>query len=343
MIPAHQESTRARGWNEMRLETAIDQFIADRRLGSSHQKPLSISTQRRYKWSLDVFSDWVRSTQGRPSVVIFSVQLVRDYMAGREARDLSHNTLGLDCSALREFARWGKKKRYWPDVDLDEFPNIARPRGTPRALLPADRDAVMQLPLEGPEVVLRALLYYLGARLDEVLSIRLRDIRPPHVLPDGTTLMGRVQLWGKGRKERMVGIHPDLWAVLAPHIQAMKGRPLDCPVLHRGAGKPWSKDMVYYRVRRWAETAGVEPFTPHQLRHTFATDLLEAEDPVDIRVVQEILGHERLSTTEIYLRVTDKRKTDAVLRLPSFRKPPVQLEDSFGQGEGGYGPPAKPV
>jgi integrase/recombinase XerD len=328
----------------MRLETAVDQFVSDRRLGSASRKPLAPATQQRYKWSLDQFCDWVKVKHGRSSVLLFSAQLVRDYIADRSEHNKAPNTLAIDCAALAEFARWGARKRYWSGADVEELPHVGRPDRIPRALLADDRNAVMGLELTSDQAVLRALLYYTGARHNEILRIRLRDIRPPHVLPDGTTLIGRLQLWGKGSKERMVGIHPDLWAVLEPHILQMRGRPLDCPLLHRN-GKPWSKYMVYARVRRWATAAKVERFTPHALRHTFATNLLEdGEDP---RTIQVVLGHERLSTTEIYLRVVDRRKTEAVLRLPSFRKSategPVQLRPFSIQGEPRGGPTRNPV
>jgi site-specific recombinase XerD len=327
----------ARGSNVMRLDSAVDQFVSERRFGSARFRALAPSTLRRYKWSLDLFCDWMKVTPGHILARHFAAARVREYVAWREGKALAPNTLALDCAALREFARFGAWKRWWPGHDLDELPQVPRAEPVPRALLPAQRDAVLALPLTGSEAVLRDLLYYVGGRGDEVLRLRLMDVRPPARLADGM-LTGRLVLWGKGARERSVGIHPDLWATLAPHLRSMEHRPEACPLVHRPDGRPWSKAMLYDRVAKWAAAAGVPPFTPHALRHTHATDLLDAG--ADIRVIQQDLGHRRLSTTEIYTRVSEQRVIDAVLSLPSRRRavhPPVQSERFVIQGEGGPG------
>jgi integrase/recombinase XerD len=306
----------------MRLTTARDQFIADRRTGGPGWRQLGPASLRRYFFSVTAFIDWMRVTRSTPSrngdsVLLFSADAAREFIGHRSAQDVAPHTLAVDCAVLREFARWGTRKRYWKAEDVDGMPTVTRPDLLPRPMSPEERDRVMALPLTGVEAVLRSLLYYSGARESELLALKLLDVAPPHTLPDGTEALGILRLWGKGRRERIVPIHRALWVVLEPHIRAYRGRPLDWAVLSRGEGRPWSARMVINRVRAWGEAAGVPGLTPHRFRHTFATDALEGSRD-DLRAVQELMGHRQLSTTQQYTRIVDRRRADVVRLLPVF-------------------------
>ena len=312
----------------MRLSTARDQFMSERRDGTGRQRALSPRSLQRYYWALTAFVDWLHANRGRDSVLHFSSDAAREYIQARSGMGKALNTLSVDCAVLREFAAWGFRKRYWRDLDLDEMPAVSRPEAEPRSLSPEARDAIMALPLVGQDAVLRALLYYSGCREAEILGLKLLDVTAPHALPDGTEALGRLRVWGKGRKERSVPIHPALWAILEPHVGQLRGKPRDWPVLWRTLvagrgsarvrreGHPWSDDMVIARVREWGEAADVGHVTPHMLRHTFATDALEATN--DLRAVQELLGHSSVATTQRYTRVVDRRRSAAILSLPTF-------------------------
>jgi integrase/recombinase XerD len=224
----------------------------------------------------------------------------------------------VDCAALREFARWGAKKRYWTPAAVDEMPEVVRPEALPRPMTSTQRDRVMTLDLEPAEAALRALLYYTGAREFELLALRLSDLAAPHRLPDNTEAPGFVRLWGKGRRERIVEMHPDLWRALEAHLAQARGQHTDHFVLSLTA-QPWSKSMVINRVKRWGADADVPTLTPHVFRHCFATDTLEATN--DLLAVQQLLGHRRPETTQIYTKVVDRRRNAAVRSLPSFSTP----------------------
>lgn len=296
----------------MKLETARDQFLADKR--AERRAP---NTLRVYLWHINGFIEWLTVTTGRHSVLQFTAEKVRAYFDHRSTtRNLSAHTLNLDSTALREFAAWGAKRRYWRREDVEDIPVIAKPATLPRAYLAAERDRLMALPLQGQDAVLRALLYYAGLRQSEATGLRLRDLVPPHALPDGTSFPGALRVWGKGAKERVVPMHASLWAVLERYLGTLQAPPLDRTVLAQAGGRPWTAGMVQHRVRAWGRAAGVEQAKSHRFRHRHATDLLEAG--VDPRTVQLLLGHASLATTEIYLRVTDARKDAAVARLPAF-------------------------
>ena len=145
------------------------------------------------------------------------------------------------------------------------------------------------------------LLYATGARISEAVGLDLDDLDLAH---------GTVRLYGKGAKERLVpvGSHArtalDAWLVRSRPALAARARSTDragAVFLNQRGGR-LSRQSAWTIVRRAAEQAGVEGVTPHTLRHTFATHLLEGG--ADIRVVQELLGHASVVTTQIYTRVT---------------------------------------
>jgi integrase/recombinase XerD len=252
-----------------------------------------------------VLGDSIHSIQHGSSLVVTWLAFV-----------LRHRVLA--AGALREFAAWGARKRYWRGEDVDDLPAYERPKSLPRSYGASERDRIMAVPLTGQDAVLRGLLYYGGLRALEAPGLRLMDLVVPHTLPDGTQLDGAMRVWGKGSKERMVPIHPDLWAILAPHLAPLvKTRtPRDRTIIAHPNGKPWSYDTLRDRIVAWGKAAEVSDPKAHRLRHTHATDLLELG--ADIRQVQEVLGHTSLDTTAIYLRVVDRRKAEAIRRLPSF-------------------------
>lgn len=145
------------------------------------------------------------------------------------------------------------------------------------------------------------LLYATGARISEAVGLDLDDLDLTH---------GTVRLYGKGSKERLVpvGSHArtalEAWLVRSRPALAARARSADragAVFLNQRGGR-LSRQSAWTIVRRAAEQAGVEGVTPHTLRHTFATHLLEGG--ADIRVVQELLGHSSVVTTQIYTRVT---------------------------------------
>jgi integrase len=208
------------------------------------------------------------------------------------------------------------------------------------ALLARLLDAVTQA---GPDALdldveraLRALLNFAGLRDLEVCAIQLRHFTRPAVTGDGDR-PATLHVYGKGRKERVMPLHPECWAAVEAYATTKPDMSPEAYLFVKGpAGRPWTPPMIRERVHRWGDCgrrsvhdwldqdpatrgrcpacARVESCTPHRFRHRFATDLLEAD--VDLRTAQDLLGHESLATTAGYLQVVDRRKSAAVLRLP---------------------------
>jgi len=303
----------ARGAKDMRLSTARDEFITYRRLGTKTQKALAPLTLRRYYWALVGFCDWIKVSTGKDSVLLFTAERAHDYITHRSSNGTEMSTLAVDCSAISEFGKWGVRRRLWPAELVPELPRAQADKGLPRPLPPEHRDRVMSLALNVKDHAARALLYYAGLRESEAISLLLQHVTPPH----GDNA-GALSIFGKGRKQRVIPMHPALWQALEPLMPSrLSPVNLDTPVLTKPNGGHWSARMVLDRCQAWAEAAGVTRFTPHQLRHTFATDTLE-EHPEKLLHLSELMGHESVATTQIYAKVVNKQKAAMVFSLPTF-------------------------
>ena len=137
-----------------------------------------------------------------------------------------------------------------------------------------------------------SFLYYAGLRLDEVVNLRWRDIDFDRDIVHVKT--------AKGEKERVVFLHPKLKEMLNVHGIKKRGW-----VFVSQRGGKYNKRTIQQIVKNAAMKAGIKKkVTPHTLRHTFATHLLEAG--ADIRYIQQLLGHKSLKTTQIYTHVANR-------------------------------------
>lgn len=231
---------------------------------------------------------------------------------------LSASSLRRRASGLRGFFTWLMTSGL---LDADPFGGVAigapRARRLPRLLRGHELDRLLRSlrqaaavdgPAEPVQVVARprdcttllavSLMVVTGARVNEVVSIRCNDVDLGN---------GSVRILGKGRRERQVFIANDSIANLtAAYVTARGMLNVDHPqLLFNGRYRPLSAAAMRSRLVKAARAAGLrERVTPHMLRHTAATQLVEAG--VDIRYIQRLLGHASLSTTEIYTHVSDR-------------------------------------
>ena len=155
-------------------------------------------------------------------------------------------------------------------------------------------------PLGARDAAMLELLYAAGLRVSELVNLKLRDINLE---------AGFVRVMGKGSKERVVPIGQHAKAKIEDYIENYRGPALKnklSPYLFIArAGKPISRQGFWKLLRRYADQARIhKKISPHSLRHSFATHLLEGG--ADLRAVQVMLGHVDISTTQIYTHVTRK-------------------------------------
>lgn len=212
-------------------------------------------------------------------------------------------------AAVRSFHRFLVREGI---TDADPAESVMRPkvpRSLPKPLTESDVQALLAAPgQDGPvafrDTALLETLYGAGLRISELVALDVDDLD----LDEGS-----VRATGKGSKERIIPL--GRYAVRAVERYLVQGRPTLAGARTRGAlflnqrGGRLTRQGCTNIVKAMARRAGIRRrVTPHMLRHSFATHLLEGG--ADVRVVQELLGHARVSTTQIYTLVTEDRLRD---------------------------------
>jgi integrase/recombinase XerD len=209
-------------------------------------------------------------------------------------------------SCVRGFYAWLiREGRIQVDPTLDiEAPKTVP--ALPKDLSEADVDRLLAAPVEGDAVELRdkamlELLYATGLRVSELIGLRLEQI---------SLNQGVVRVVGKGDKERIVPMGEEALHWLRRHLA--ESRPLlvagrqSAMLFPNRRGEAMTRQAFWYRIKHYALRAGLPKLpSPHTLRHAFATHLLN--HGADLRVVQLLLGHSDLSTTQIYTHVAQAR------------------------------------
>lgn len=292
-----------------KLEGLVERFLVERGVGRN----LSWFTVRNYRSDLWHFFDSLAERQIDPLVA--GRTDLRRYLGDLLGAGVAAASVSRKVSTIRSFYRY---LRTAGELDSDPFFGVTGPRPPkrlPQYLVPAD---IVQLitaaddprPAGLRDRALLELLYAAGLRVSEVTGLDIPDI----------DLRDRVvRVRGKGAKERISIFGEPAASALRAYLE--KGRPaliesgrrktaLSALFINRFGGR-LSDRSVQTLVRRYAVKAGLRAEVhPHLLRHSFATHLLDAG--ADLRVVQELLGHESPNTTQVYLHVTEARKRQSM-------------------------------
>ena len=222
------------------------------------------------------------------------------------AKRLSGESVYLEIAALRAFYKFAENEKFLP-ANIAE--NLSLPRRWKRLPKALSNDEIKKLLApENPETpqslcdqAILELAYASGLRLSELKNLRLEQLHLD---------AGFINVIGKGNKERVVPVGRTAVAALNRYLEV--GRPkLVTPkspanVFLTKRGTPFASVTLWLHIKNRVRRAGVERnMTPHMLRHSFATHLLE--HGADLRVIQELLGHASIGTTEIYTHVTGNR------------------------------------
>ena len=269
------------------------------------ERGLSDNTLNSYQSDLNHVGKWLNSTAGR-SLLDADKQDLLSYLASLAASGASVRTSARRLSAMRQFFQYALREGW---LHADPTRDISAPRQgrpLPKTLTEREVEDLLVAPdIRTPEGfrdrTMLELLYASGLRVSELVSLR----------PDQVSLnQGLVRITGKGGKERLV----PLGDVAQDWIKRFVGGPRQellgsqlCDQLfptRRGAGM--TRQAFWYRIKKYAKTAGISRSpSPHTLRHAFATHLVN--HGADLRVVQLLLGHSDLSTTQIYTHVAKER------------------------------------
>src|SRR5207302_5898458 len=229
----------------------------------------------------------------------------RAHLAALAEHGLSARSQARALAAVRGFTRFLVLRGVLADDVLRHLHIRRPPARLPRALGTGEMGSLLAEPAEFHcrglrDRALLELLSACGLRVSEAISLRGAQVNLP---------AGFVTVLGKGGKERVVPLGRHARAALAAYVEQqrpslLRGRPSPFVFLGPG-GRPLTRQAVWKLVRRRALAAGVGRVSPHALRHTFATHLLSGG--ADLRIVQTLLGHADIATTQIYTHVAPRR------------------------------------
>ena len=292
------------GWP---LVEAFCEAIALERGASPH-------TVRSYRNDLAAYLRWAHRMQLDPLAV--KHRQLRRYLADMDAAAYERTTINRHLSALRSFFKWLNVTGCTENDPAGALQGPSIPSKLPKPMTDAEasrllevhaaaaadaQQGTMSAAKELRDQALLEFIYASGVRVSEAASLRLADVD----LAERTA-----KVFGKGSKERIVLIHDQ--AVAAMRAYLAHGRPV---LLGSGAsdaffvsarGGRYSADSIRQMFKRTLAQAGLDrSYSPHSLRHAFATEMLDGG--ADLRSVQEMLGHASLSTTQIYTHVSPER------------------------------------
>ena len=270
------------------------------------ERRMSAKTLEAYGRDLGQFAAFMREHLGAPpsnrDLAELTVSDFRAFLARRRMAGVESRTLARQLSSLRSFYRHAEKTGLFRNPDLSALRSPKLPHAVPKPLSPekarqlarADVLATAETPrwvLARDQAVL-TLLYGCGLRISEALNLTTAQAEAP-----------TLSITGKGNKTRLVPLLPvarqalDLYRELCPFALSPKE-----PMFRGLKGGPLNARIIQLLIARLRGALGLpETATPHALRHSFATHLLA--NGADLRVIQELLGHASLSTTQVYTEV----------------------------------------
>jgi integrase/recombinase XerD len=273
------------------------------------ERGLSLNTRESYERDLMRYFAFVKE-QGLTSWQAVDRFVVVKFISQLQTEKKASTTIMRMVSSLRRFHQFLRQERY---TDQDPMQHIDSPKKQQR--LPQTLSIKeVELLIETPDVTKplglrdRAILevmYATGLRVSELIGLKLGNIH---------LKMGLLQTIGKGDKERIVPLGDYAIHWIERYLQEarpllIKKNPEELFLFVNRNGTGLSRQGIWKNLKQIVREAGINKVvTPHTLRHSFATHLLE--NGADLRTVQELLGHADISTTQIYTHITKKRMTD---------------------------------
>ena len=269
------------------------------------EKGSSANTLESYRRDLEQLANWLFENKKEP-LMTASAGVIQAYLAWRLSEKFSGRSTARALSCYRGLYRWLVREGMiaTDPLALIESPKLGRP--LPSTLTEADVDALLNAPnLEEPlgmrDRAMLELLYACGLRVTELVELTSSQIN---------LRQNVVRVTGKGSKERLIPMGEEAARWLHEYYRharplLLQSQPSEV-VFPSSRGQTMTRQTFWYRIKHWAEVAGIQKaLSPHTLRHAFATHLLN--HGADLRVVQLLLGHSDLSTTQIYTHVANLR------------------------------------
>jgi integrase/recombinase XerD len=269
------------------------------------EQGLSENTLSAYGSDLRIFAQWLN---GKPMLDVNTADLSK-FLASRYQEGIGNRSSARILSSLRRFYGYYIRENQIiiDPTALLESPHIGKP--LPSSLSETDVELLLSapetaLPLGFRDKTMLEMLYATGLRVSELVNLTLDQV---------SLRQGVVRITGKGNKERLVPVGEEAMSWLENYLTDIRKTILgthQCPYIFvTTRGENMTRQAFWHIIKRHALKAGIsKALSPHTLRHAFATHLLN--HGADLRVVQLLLGHSDLSTTQIYTHIARERLKD---------------------------------
>lgn len=288
---------------EMIAQEALAEYIIYLKI----ERGLSANTVTSYKRDIEKYLTFLTEKKITQLDEVSRFEIL-DFLQTLRQSGAADNSIIRMVSSLRKFHQYLKRESIVSDDPMQLIDTPKKASTLPKAISP---QAVEQL-LEAPDTTtplgvrdrtILELMYATGLRISELVNLKLSDMH---------LTMGFIQTMGKGEKERIIPLGEIASQWLDHYLDGARVYLQDQSaetseyVFLNSRGKSLSRQGVWKKVKQLALEAGIDQnVTPHTLRHSFATHLLE--NGADLRMVQELLGHADISTTQIYTHITKTR------------------------------------
>ena len=269
------------------------------------ERGLSRNTIQAYGRDLRQFAGYLTEI-GVDSLTQVQTKTLVDYLLSLKLKNLRATSISRKLAAIRSFFQYAVRERRLKKDPSGTVDSMKIPQRLPKVLTEVEIALLLEqpgadLPPELRDKAMLELLYATGVRVSELVSLKVKDLNME---------MGYIRCFGKGSKERIVPMGETAQKALLNYLS--RGRPrmlkrtVEDTLFLNHHGRKMTRQGFWQILREAARRVGIQTHvTPHMLRHSFATHLLD--HGADLRSVQEMLGHVDITTTQIYTHVTRTR------------------------------------
>lgn len=272
------------------------------------ERGLSENTINSYGIDLKLFLEYLRKNE-IPSFKQVNKEVIVNYMQAEKNNNKANSSILRSVSSLRKFFQYLAQEKI---IEKDPMLLIDTPKKKqhlPQVLTKEEVEKLLHSPNTGQVLGLRdramlELMYATGLRISEIINLKLEDLH---------LTMGTLQTLGKGHKERIVPVGDEAIKWINRYLEEARPKLLKQKrsnyLFLNFHGNNLTRQGVWKNLKAEVRKAGIQKnITPHTLRHSFATHILE--NGADLRIVQELLGHADISTTQIYTHLSNKQLAD---------------------------------
>ncbi|MFL2020145.1 site-specific tyrosine recombinase XerD [Weissella hellenica] len=276
------------------------------------ERGLSMNTKHSYQQDLVQFFQYLMA-ENYKSLTNVDRFTIMAFLGQLEQKGKSRNTVIRMVSTLRKFFEFLQLNKMIQKNPMEQVDSPKKAQHIPAVLTLEEVEMLLQVPDTNTPLGLRnrtilEVLYATGLRVSELVNLKLDNLHLD---------LGLIQTIGKGDKERIIPIGDVASKWLTHYLndaRPLLGKQQDAHVIFlNDHGHQLTRQGIWKLIKQWVKQAGItKEVSPHTLRHSFATHILE--NGADLRIVQELLGHADISTTQIYTHISNKRLTEVYQR-----------------------------